>query len=168
MALGPKATTWPGGLWPESGQMRHRRKPASARAGRQRLPRQRSRRIQEFGSISPGGCVVASHRSRIARATACVLLAACGGGCTLGPDYARPDVPIPDGYRYSVATEGAIATADPSLAEVEPWWEGFHDPQLDALVREGLAANSNIKVAIARVNEFQARLESTDGQQINI
>jgi multidrug efflux system outer membrane protein len=115
--------------------------------------------------------VVASHhRSRIARAAACVLLAASGAGCTLGPDYARPDVPVPEGYRYSVATERSTAAVapDPLLADVEPWWEGFHDPQLDALVREGLAANSNIKLAVARVNEFQARLEGTDGRQVSI
>jgi len=102
--------------------------------------------------------------------TAALAIACAATGCTLGPDYARPDVPVPAEYRHSEATAGATTTItqDPTLAEVEPWWHGFNDPHLDALVREGLAANSNIKVAIARVNEFQARLESTDGQQINI
>jgi multidrug efflux system outer membrane protein len=112
--------------------------------------------------------VVASLHPRVLRAIAWLLLAASGAGCTLGPDYARPDIAVPESYRYSAATPGADGPGEPSLAEVEPWWQGFHDPQLDALVREGLTANSNIKVAIARVSEFQARLESTEGQQLNI
>jgi len=115
--------------------------------------------------------VIGSNRPRIARISALLALACATSACTtLGPDYARPELAVPDGYRYSDATTGATASLalEPTLAEVEPWWHGFHDPQLDALVSEGLAANSNLRVAIARVDEFQARLESTEGQQINI
>jgi multidrug efflux system outer membrane protein len=114
--------------------------------------------------------VIGNQHPRLARLLTVVALSCAGSACTLGPNYARPDIPVPDSYRFVDATKDATATLaqEPTLAAVEPWWQGFNDPQLDALVREGLAANSNIHVAIARVNEFQARLESTDGQQINI
>jgi multidrug efflux system outer membrane protein len=114
--------------------------------------------------------VIASHRSRTARILVVAALSCAAAACTVGPNYARPDVAVPDGYRYANATDGAThrLAQEPTLANVEPWWQDFNDPHLNALVTEGLAANSNLKVAIARVNEFQARLESTDGQQINI
>jgi multidrug efflux system outer membrane protein len=107
----------------------------------------------------------AVNRPRIARATACFLLAGGLGACTLGPDYARPDIDVPANYRFADAAKATEAAAhpDPTLAEVTPWWQGFHDPQLDALVTEGLAANRNLRVAIARVDEFAARLQSTEG-----
>ena len=108
--------------------------------------------------------MIGSNRPRIAFATACLVLAGALGGCTtVGPNYARPGVEVPESYRFTSAA--ATAAAEPTLAEVSPWWQGFKDPQLDALVEEGLAANSNLRVAIARVDEFAARLQATEGKR---
>src|SRR5687768_2998283 len=91
-------------------------------------------------------------------AVAGALLAAACAGCTLIPDYARPDIDVPAGYR-----EPPPGPA-PTLAEVSPWWHGFDDPHLDALVRDGLANNRDLHVAIARVDEFAARVAGVRGQ----
>ena len=112
--------------------------------------------------------MVGSHRTRIARIVAGTALAVAGVGCTtVGSDYVRPELELPDGYRRAEATAGANAPLlqGPTLSEVAPWWQGFKDPQLDALVREGLAANRDLRVAVFRVDEFAARLSSTEAQR---
>jgi multidrug efflux system outer membrane protein len=112
--------------------------------------------------------VIASNRTRIARIVAgSALVVACAGCTTVGQDYVRPQLDVPAHYRHAEATEGANAPLQqgPTLSEVAPWWNGFKDPQLDALVREGLVANSDLRVAVARVEEFAARLSSTESQR---
>ncbi len=89
-----------------------------------------------------------------------LILAVCASaGCTLGPDYTRPTVDVPRTYRF-----GSEATAVASLAVVPAWWRGFGDPELDALVDEGLAANHDLRIATARVDEFAARVVATHAQ----
>ena len=72
------------------------------------------------------------------------------------PAYVRPTVEVPAAYRLpGIAT----APADgPSLDALAPWWQGFGDAQLDALVDEALRANHDLGIAVARVDEFAARV----------
>jgi multidrug efflux system outer membrane protein len=72
-------------------------------------------------------------------------------GCTLGPDYNRPSVLIPDNYR---GVQGPPASD--SLADI-PWWEIFKDPVLQDLTKEALANNYDLRVAAARVEEARAQ-----------
>jgi len=73
-------------------------------------------------------------------------------GCTLGPDYKRPSVTIPDNYR---GLQGA-PTKD-SLADL-PWWEVFKDPVLQELTKEALANNYDLRTAAARVEEARTQV----------
>ena len=59
-------------------------------------------------------------------------------------------MPAPPQHRF---LEGP-AQAE-SLADL-PWWEVTKDPQLQALVREGIAQNLDLRVATARVEEARA------------
>ena len=77
----------------------------------------------------------------------------------LGPDYSRPTVPVPQAYRFAEA-----ASSTSTLAEVPAWWRSFGDPELDALVIEGLSANHDLHIATSRVDEFAARVTSTRAQ----
>lgn len=43
-----------------------------------------------------------------------------------------------------------------TLLSISPWWKVYGDPQLDALVERGLAANLDVKLAAARVAEARA------------
>jgi multidrug efflux system outer membrane protein len=99
---------------------------------------------------------------RSADAAAAILLVAACAGCSLGPQYARPDVDVPGRYREPGTADMSTAT----LADVTPWWQGFHDPQLDALVADGLANNHDLRVAVARVDEFAARVAGVSGQAL--
>lgn len=85
------------------------------------------------------------------------FLACLASGCVLGPDYVRPTVDVPDAYRFA---DQAATVAGPAstLPDLPTWWLAFGDPQLDGLVREALAANRDLRVATARVDEFAARV----------
>ena len=85
-------------------------------------------------------------------ATLTALAAAVlAGGCTVGPNYKRPELAAPEQHR---GLEGAAV--ETSLADL-PWWEMFSDPQLQELIREAIAANTDLRVAAARVVEARAR-----------
>jgi multidrug efflux system outer membrane protein len=73
-------------------------------------------------------------------------------GCTLGPDYLRPKVLIPDNHRGALEP----AKAD-SLADI-PWWELFKDPVLQELTREALRNNYDLQTAAARVEEARSQI----------
>jgi outer membrane protein, multidrug efflux system len=72
-------------------------------------------------------------------------------GCAMGPDYTRPDVPLPDSFRMAQP-----ASDSSSIANV-PWWELLHDRELQRLIRIALEENKDLKRAMAAVEEFQAR-----------
>jgi multidrug efflux system outer membrane protein len=85
-------------------------------------------------------------------------------GCTLGPKYKRPAAPVPDSFRGS--TPGTTPTSQ-SLGD-EKWWTVFQDPQLQALIREALAQNYDVRIAATRVLEAQASLGITRADQFPI
>jgi len=99
--------------------------------------------------------------ARIAPLTAAVLLVA---GCAVGPDYARPDLDLPQGWGApaGVATATSSGTARPADntdntdKAGERWWTLYADPLLDRLVDEAQAHNADIRIAAARVLEAQA------------
>src|SRR5262245_61384745 len=70
--------------------------------------------------------------------------------CTVGANSARPPMPSPAQYRFVNGPEAA------SLADV-PWFEVFQDPTLQALIRDALANNLDLRSAAARVEEARAR-----------
>jgi multidrug efflux system outer membrane protein len=72
-------------------------------------------------------------------------------GCAVGPDYKRPEMPAPTQYRFVQEPNQAQSMAD------LPWWAVFEDPTLQALIREGLTNNLDLRVAVARVEEARAR-----------
>jgi len=74
-------------------------------------------------------------------------------GCAVGPDYHRPDVPLPD--RYQSAMQQRSATRPANFAV---WWEGFNDPLLSRLVSDALARNLDIAQASARMAQARAGL----------
>lgn len=76
-------------------------------------------------------------------------LAALLGACAMGTDYKRPAVQTPETFR------GAPAPAGKPLAEMA-WWEIYQDPALDQLLRAALANNYDVRIAMARVEEFRA------------
>jgi multidrug efflux system outer membrane protein len=85
------------------------------------------------------------------------LVAGLLAGCALGPDYERPVTPA--AAAYPEAGKGGAAIG----AE---WWKSFADPELDALVAKAFAANTNLRVAVARVAEAGAVLGEVEGASL--
>ena len=90
-------------------------------------------------------------------AIAAVLL----NGCAMGPDYQRPAIDAPGGFRHAADTAPTAAAIDPADTR---WWSQFGDTQLDALIAEALAHNSDIAIAAANVEQAAALLTQTRSQ----
>ena len=72
--------------------------------------------------------------------------------CSVGPDYVRPPVEMPDStlYMQDYTVEDSLALA---LADTT-WWELFGDTVLTYLIKTAVQENNDIKIAAARVDEF--------------
>jgi outer membrane protein, multidrug efflux system len=88
----------------------------------------------------------------LTRAVPALVLAVLSIGCApVGPNYARPQVPSPAQYRFVEGPAEAQTLAD------TPWFQVFDDPTLQALIREALANNLDLQMAVARVEAARAR-----------
>jgi len=84
--------------------------------------------------------------------------------CTLGPNYRRPAVAMPSGYRDTAAP----AQAGPaSLADVQ-WFDVFKDDTLTTLVRTALAQNFDVQIAAERVLQARERFRIVRADQIPV
>ena len=97
------------------------------------------------------------------RALIAVTLAFCVSGCTVGPNYKRPDVDVPTTYRAAPANDAAANRA-PALGEAK-WFEVFQDEQLQNLIRVALQQNFDLRIAATRVLQAQAQLGITRADQ---
>ncbi len=84
--------------------------------------------------------------------TALAALALTAAGCTVGPNYERPKLEPPAQHRGPAPAGRAGAE---SVADLH-WWQLFEDPALQALIRDGIANNLDLRVASARVVEARA------------
>ncbi|KVT76382.1 RND transporter [Burkholderia ubonensis] len=85
----------------------------------------------------------------VAFATA-VLLA----GCAVGPDYHRPDTPMPAAFKEAPAGWKVAQPADG--ADRGTWWRVYGDPQLDALIGKLNASNQTIAQSAAAYRQARA------------
>src|SRR5258708_27419361 len=81
------------------------------------------------------------------------------GGCTVGPNYDRPAVQTPTVYHDLRESPQAQEQAA-SFADL-PWWQVFHDPQLQDLIRTALKQNYDMQLATERINAARAQLGIT-------
>lgn len=87
--------------------------------------------------------------------TRAALVASLLTGCAVGPDYARPDVSMPERFQGQDAVDHRHANATADLAK---WWTGFGDPQLARFVTLALEQNLDLAQASARVAQVRAGL----------
>lgn len=66
--------------------------------------------------------------------------------CVFRPNYEPPYVDVPEEWRVETSEECTFANLR--------WWEQFQDPVLNELIAIALENNNDLKVAIARVDEF--------------
>ncbi len=100
------------------------------------------------GRLHPAAALV------MAAVTAALLAAGC---VTVGPDYERPAIPVPEAW--SRPAGGAARDDARGLAQ---WWRLLDDPLLSDLVTRAVAGNLSLKQASARVREVRARQRVAD------
>lgn len=74
-------------------------------------------------------------------------------GCAVGPTYRSPDVVVPLDW----STETPIIETDPDVWPSSDWWSVFQSIELDALIKEGMEYNYDLKAALSRIYEARAR-----------
>lgn len=88
------------------------------------------------------------------------------GGCSLIPDYLRPDAPVPASWPQGAAYRPAstAATLSPVAADAIGWQEVFRDPRLQRLIAIALEGNRDLRVAVLNVAaaEAQYRIQRAD------
>jgi NodT family efflux transporter outer membrane factor (OMF) lipoprotein len=89
-------------------------------------------------------------------------------GCTVGPDYVRPDAPVPAAYKEAWKPgpiEKGWAPSRPNDAiDRGQWWSIYRDPVLDGLLRQIDISNQNLKAAEAAFREAEATVAAARAQ----
>ena len=104
-------------------------------------------------------------------ALACMALA-LAAGCTVGPDFHRPEAPTASRYTREPLDQ-KTASADVSAGEEQrfvqdldisqQWWTLFQSPELSALVDRALKANPNLVAAEAALRQARELVYAQQG-----
>lgn len=93
---------------------------------------------------------------------ALLLGASALAGCAVGPDYNAPKVASAAQAPFQNGNFPAVRAAAPA----DRWWKLYHDPLLDRLVDDALAANTDIRVAVARIDKARAQLRGARSDRL--
>ncbi len=93
----------------------------------------------------------------VTRPLALALSTALLAACSVGPDYVRPDMPLPG--QFVRAPDAAAAASDaPGVADTREFWRRLGDPVLDRIVDDVLASNRDLQAALANFDRANALL----------
>lgn len=90
------------------------------------------------------------------RNTSLILLLVLLTGCSIGPDYVRPDFKSP--AQWTIEYQSAVDLANTR------WWQQFGDPVLDSLIETSIRGNLDLKSATAKVEQYLGVLDTTRSQ----
>jgi NodT family efflux transporter outer membrane factor (OMF) lipoprotein len=99
-----------------------------------------------------------NHRNLLVAASALALAA-----CAAGPNYERPQL-SPSATRPFVTPADGVVTSQAPVDE--NWWRLYRDPVLDRLIGDALAANTDVRVAVARIAKARASLRGAKADRL--
>jgi len=85
-----------------------------------------------------------------------VMLAMLLGGCTLMPDYHRPDAPVAAHFAGADSKNAADASSAPAVADIG-WRDVFTDPSLQQVIALALENNRDLRVAVLNIEKARAQ-----------
>lgn len=85
-----------------------------------------------------------------------LAVTATTAGCALGPDYQRPQLPLPEAFR----SEGTPAGDTQGLGDLD-WRAVYSDPVLQTLIATALERNLDVQIAAARIEQANATAGAT-------
>ena len=88
---------------------------------------------------------------------ASLLVATSLAGCAAGPNYIAPATPPAAQGSFVGSQSPEVTTATPD----NDWWRLCDDPVLNGLVADALAANTDVRVAVARMERARANLRGS-------
>lgn len=90
------------------------------------------------------------------RLLAPIILAAVLSGCSLlGPTYKAEQIDVPERWQWSDAGVGVWPEPE--------WWRAFGSPELDRLMSGAVAGNRDLRAAVARIAQAEARAKIAGG-----
>src|SRR5436190_19600287 len=81
------------------------------------------------------------------------------GGCAVGPNFTRPEAPVPAEWNVNRDARATAQAATDSL-----WWKTFADPTLDRLVELAYHQNLPLQIASLRIVEARAQVAVATGR----
>jgi outer membrane protein, multidrug efflux system len=97
--------------------------------------------------------------------TLLVMSASLLTGCTVGPNYHKPAVPVPNAYHGPIDHPQDEAQAQAASIADLPWWQVFQDSVLQDLIRRTLQQNYDLQTATERITQARAQLMVTRSNQ---
>ncbi len=91
-----------------------------------------------------------------------LLAATALSACAVGPDYVAPTPPVAAGAPFVGVQSAEVTTAAPD----DNWWRLYDDAVLDGLVADALAANTDVRVAVARIEKARAGLRGARSDRL--
>jgi NodT family efflux transporter outer membrane factor (OMF) lipoprotein len=86
-------------------------------------------------------------------------------GCTVGPDFVRPEAPH-GGYVHATPSPTAARSVSYGADVADDWYRLFHSDQLDQLVRTVLANNPDLEAARHGLMAAQYELKAVSGSEL--
>ncbi|MGZ5239697.1 MAG: efflux transporter outer membrane subunit [Caldimonas sp.] len=96
--------------------------------------------------------------SRLRLRFGAIAMAAALAACAVGPDYRRPDAPVPAAYKEATTAAGAtwLPAAPADALDRGDWWRLFGDDELSRLVAQVDVANQTVAASVAAYRQAQA------------
>jgi multidrug efflux system outer membrane protein len=94
--------------------------------------------------------VTAALSARIGRACVVAIAFLTLDGCSVGPIYRHPEMPLPSAWRNAAPVPQDWPRVD--------WWQDFGSAQLNEFMTQARAGNDDIAAAIARVRQADAQV----------
>lgn len=101
-----------------------------------------------------------------------ILFLICITGCTVGPDYRRPETALPDGWGESIEAAGSEMSPSspdpnrPTETALSHWWTGFNDGKLNALIDDAVGGNIDLQIVEQRIRQARAMLRITGADEL--
>ncbi|MBM4123435.1 MAG: efflux transporter outer membrane subunit [Nitrospira sp.] len=102
---------------------------------------------------------LAKERVRLIAAVTPAVAGLVLTACVQGPNYQKPDIPVPAGWEQMAggAAADGVTVSTQKLPEAR-WWTEFHNDELDRLIDRALQGNHDVRRAASRVMESRATL----------
>jgi multidrug efflux system outer membrane protein len=107
---------------------------------------------EHFQSLRGTNATIASSSLRLA-ASAALVSAFALGGCTVGPNYKKPDATVAAHWDVEQPWR---ESAPKDAFDKGDWWKVFNDDDLNTFESQAIAENQTIKISIAHLEQARA------------